>query len=125
MVLRMSLKKTKKMIQILHNPRCTKSREALHFLESEGIQPEEIRYMEHPLTAEEIKSILKKLGIPAIEWVRKNEAIFKSDYKDQNLTDDQWAEAMAKHPKLIERPVIINGDKAVIGRPAENIRKIL
>lgn len=113
------------MIQILHNPRCTKSREALQFLLSEGIQPEEIRYMEHPLTAEEIKAILKKLGIPAIEWVRKNEAIFKSDYKDQHMTDDQWVEAMAKHPKLIERPVVINGDKAVIGRPAENIRKIL
>ncbi len=113
------------MIQILHNPRCTKSREGLQFLQSEGLQPEEILYMDHPLSAEEIKTILKKLGIPAIDWVRKNEAIFKEEYKGKDLTDDQWVEAMAKHPKLMERPVIINGSIAVIGRPAENIRKVL
>jgi arsenate reductase len=121
----MFLKKTDAMIQILHNPRCTKSREGLRLLESEGIKPEEIRYMDHPLTAEEIKSILHKLGIPAIDWVRKNETIYKEVYQGKDLTDDQWAEALALHPKLIERPVVINGDKAVIGRPAESIRKIL
>lgn len=113
------------MIQILHNPRCTKSREGLLFLEAEGIQPEVIRYMDHPLTSEEIKAILRKLDIPAIEWVRKVETIYKEEYQDKDLTEDQWVEAMAKHPRLMERPVVINGDKAVIGRPAENIRKIL
>jgi arsenate reductase len=119
------LKKAKDMIQILHNPRCTKSREGLRFLEAEGIQHEEIRYMDHPLTASEIKSVLKKLGIPAIEWVRKNESVYKELYKDKDLSEDQWAEAMAQHPQLIERPVIIKDNKAVIGRPLENIRKIL
>lgn len=113
------------MIQILHNPRCSKSREGLQFLKSKGIQPEEIRYLDQPLTVGEIKAILKKLGIPAIDCVRKNEAIYKQEYADKELSDDQWAEALAKHPKLIERPVVINGNKAVIGRPAENIRMIL
>lgn len=113
------------MIQILHNPRCTKSREGLLLLESEGLQPEVIRYMDNLLTAEEITAILRKLGIPAIDWVRKNEVIYKEEYQGKDLTDDQWVEAMAKHPKLMERPVVINGDKAIIGRPAENIRKIL
>ena len=113
------------MIQILHNPRCTKSREGLKFLQDQGIQPEEIRYLDHPLTTEGIKSMLKKLGIPAIDWIRKNEAIYKEVYKHKELNDDQWAEAMAQHPKLIERPVVINSDKAVIGRPVENIKSIL
>jgi arsenate reductase (glutaredoxin) len=113
------------MIQILHNPRCTKSREGLKFLNDQGIHPEEIRYLDQQLTAQEIKSILRKLGIPAINWIRKNEPVYKALFKHKDLSEDQWVEAMAQNPKLIERPVVINGDKAVIGRPVENIKSIL
>jgi len=113
------------MIQILHNPRCSKSREGLQLLKSEGVSYEEIRYMDNALSAQEIKTIIKKLGIPAFELIRKNEAIYKDEYKNKDLNEDQWVEAMAKHPKLIERPIVINGNKAVIGRPADKIRTIL
>ena len=113
------------MIQILHNPRCSKSREGLQFLKSKDIQHEEIKYMDHPLTAQEIKAIIKKLGLPAINLVRKKETIYKQKYAGKELSDDEWAEVMAINPKLIERPVVINGDREVIGRPIENIGTIL
>jgi arsenate reductase len=114
-----------KMIQILHNPRCGKSREGMQFLQNRGIQFEEILYMEKPLTKEEIKTILKKLGIKPIDWVRKNEEIFKTRFKDIDMSDEAWIEAFMEFPKLMERPVVINGNKAIIGRPVENIAKIL
>jgi arsenate reductase len=113
------------MIQILHNPRCGKSREGMQFLQNRGIQFEEILYMEKPLTKEEIKTILKKLGIKPIDWVRKNEEIFKTRFKDIDMSDEAWIDAFMEFPKLMERPVVINGNKAIIGRPVENIAKIL
>ncbi len=113
------------MVQIIHNPRCGKSREGLLYLKERGVEIQEIHYLDKPLSKEEIKDILRKLGIKPIEWVRKNEEIYKTRYKGSNLTDEEWIEALAEFPKLIERPVIINGDKAVIGRPVENIAKII
>jgi arsenate reductase len=113
------------MIQILHNPRCSKSRSVLKFLIEKGLEVEEIRYLYQPLTTEEIRNILKKLNIKPLDWVRKNEALFKTQFKDKQLSNNQWIEILANNPRLIERPVVINGDKAVIGRPLEKVLDII
>ncbi|RZN84025.1 MAG: arsenate reductase (glutaredoxin) [Winogradskyella sp.] len=113
------------MIQILHNPRCTKSRQGLALLEDEGQAFEVIKYLDDKLTKADLTSIITKLGMSPIELVRKNEAIWKSDYKGKNLDDAQIIEAMIEHPKLIERPIVINKNKAIIGRPTEAIKTIL
>ncbi|WP_315807865.1 arsenate reductase (glutaredoxin) [Pseudomonas sp. C9-3] len=113
-------------ISLFHNPRCSKSRGALELLEERGIQPEIIRYLETPPSAAELKALLGKLGIGAHQLLRTGE----DEYKELNLAnpalgDDQLIEAMASHPKLIERPILIVGDKAVIGRPPEKVLEIL
>lgn len=108
-------------VTIIHNNRCTKSRQALQYLEDKGVELSVREYLKEELTAEELKKILKKLKISAEELIRKKEAIFKESYKGKELTEDEWIEAMITHPKLIERPIIIAGRKAVIARPTENI----
>ena len=113
------------MFKIYHNPRCRKSREGLAFLEDTGKEFEVIRYLDNPLTPAQIRELLKALAIPPMDLVRKNEAIWKSDYKGKELDDAQVVEALSKHPKLIERPIIQLGDKAVIGRPADKISELL
>ncbi len=113
------------MIQILHNPRCAKSRAGLKFLQEKGIEPEIIKYLDNPPTAKEFKEILKKMGAKPIDVLRKNEAIFKEYYKGKEFTEEEWIEIMVNNPKLIERPIVINGNKAVLGRPAEKIEEVL
>ena len=113
------------MITIYHNPRCRKSREGLTVLEASGQPFEVIKYLDDPLSKEDLEAIIAKLGIQPIDLVRKNEAIWKSDYKGKTLSDADIIEAMVKHPKLIERPIVVNDNKAVIGRPAENILEII
>lgn len=113
------------MVQIIHNPRCGKSREGMLFLKENGIEFQEILYLENPLTKIEIITILKKLGISPSDWVRKNEDIYKTHFKNRILSNEEWIDALVEFPKLMERPVVINGDKAIIGRPVENIAKIL
>ncbi len=112
-------------IKVLHNPRCSKSRCALDFLKAKDKTFEVIEYLDKPLSKEEMKAILKKLNIPAEQWVRKNEEDYKTHFKGKTLSEDEWIEAMLKFPKLIERPVVIVGDKAVIARPDERILEIL
>lgn len=113
------------MMQIYHNPRCRKSREALQLLESKNIAPEVVLYLDKAPTAEELKTILKKLGMEPMDLVRTQEAIWKSDFNGKKLSNEAIIQAMVQHPKLIERPIIINGNKAVIGRPVENILTLL
>lgn len=113
------------MIQILHNPRCRISREGLAVLEASGKDFEIVKYLDSPLTVSELTAIISKLGINPILLVRKNEAIWKSDYKSKDLSDTEIIEAMVANPKLIERPIVINKNKAVIGRPAESIQSIV
>jgi len=113
------------MIKIYHNPRCSKSRLGLALLEESGKEFEIIKYLEDELSSKTLASIISKLGIKPIDLVRKNEAIWKSDYKGKTLTDHELIEAMVKHPKLIERPIVVNRDKAVIGRPTEAILEII
>ena len=113
------------MIKILHNNRCSKSRCGLELLEKSGKPFEIVKYVEDTLSTTELKEIIKLLAIKPIDLVRKNEAIWKSKFKNKILTDDQLIDTMVKNPKLIERPIVINGDKAVIGRPAEKITEII
>ncbi len=110
---------------IWHNPRCSKSRAGLKYLEEKGIEPEVIRYLDTPPTVQELTDLLKTLGMAPRELMRTKEAIYR-ELKLKEVTDDAvLIAAMAEHPKLIERPVIIRGDKAVVARPAERIDEIL
>ncbi len=113
------------MIKILHNPRCSKSRAGVTLLEEKGVEFEIIKYLDDPLTPDELTTVIEKLGIRPLELVRKNEADYKEELADKELSDEEWILAMVENPRLIERPIVINGDKAVIGRPVEAIESIL
>ncbi len=112
-------------MKIYHNPMCSKSRQGLSILEESKIDFEIIKYLETPPSEAEISEILDLLNIPAIDLVRKNESIWKEQYSETNLSNKQIIKAMANNPKLIERPIVINDGKAVIGRPPEKIKNIL
>jgi arsenate reductase len=108
-----------------HNNRCRKSREGLEFLATKNLNPAVYEYMKNPLTKKELLKILDKLKLKAGDLLRKNETIYKENLKGKNLTENQILDWMIKEPKLIERPILINGEKAVIGRPKENFLKII
>lgn len=112
-------------MKIYHNPRCGKSREGLAILQESKLTFEIVNYLENPLSTAELTDIIKLLGIPPIDLVRKNEAIWKENYKGKILSNSEIIAAMIQNPKLIERPVVINNNKAVIGRPPELIKSIL
>lgn len=112
-------------MKIYHNPRCRKSRETLALLRENGLDPEIILYLEETPSQETLSEILAKLGIPAEKLLRKGEAIFKEKYKGKNLSEAEWIAAMVADPKLIERPIVINGNKAALGRPPEQVLDIL
>lgn len=113
------------MITIYHNPRCSKSRQGLALLEQSGKEFEIIKYLDDNISYKQLEIIISKLGIKPIDLIRKNEAIWKSDYKGKILSDDEVIKTMLAHPKLIERPIVINGNKAVVGRPPESISNII
>ncbi|MBN9284180.1 MULTISPECIES: arsenate reductase (glutaredoxin) [Flavobacterium] len=113
------------MITIYHNPRCSKSREGLCLLEDKGITFETVKYLDQPLSKEELRSIIGKLNIKPIELVRQKESLWIDNYKGKTLSDEAVIEILSEHPKLIERPIVINGDKAVIGRPTAKILDII
>ena len=112
------------MSTIYHNPRCRKSRETLQLLEANGQQPEIILYLENPPTASELQDLLDKLGIAPMDLIRKGEAIWKENYKGKTLSDKELVAAMVAHPKLIERPIVVNGNRAALGRPPEQVLAI-
>lgn len=113
------------MIKIYHNPRCRKSREGLAILENSGKEFEIIKYLDDVPTTKELKEIITLLGISPIQLIRKNEKIWKEEFKGKELSDEEIITAMANHPKLIERPIVITKNKAVIGRPPEAILEII
>ncbi|MFD1613631.1 arsenate reductase (glutaredoxin) [Gelatiniphilus marinus] len=113
------------MIKIYHNSRCSKSRCGLEILENSGKEFEIVKYLDATLSAKALKEIIALLKIKPIDLVRKNEAIWKANYKGKTLTDAEIIQAMAENPKLIERPIVVNGNKAVIGRPPELILDII
>jgi arsenate reductase len=113
------------MTTLYHNPRCSKSREALHLLEEEGETIEIVKYLDTPPTHQELKQVVELLGIKPIALIRTQEADWKQNYKDKNLTDEQIIDIMVQNPKLIERPIAIKGTHAVIGRPPKKVLDIL
>lgn len=112
-------------LKIYHNPRCRKSREGLAILENSGKEFQIIKYLEHNITEKELNEIINLLNISPIDLVRKTEKIWKENYKGKELSDKQIITAMLKYPKLIERPIVVNNKKAVIGRPSEEITNII
>ena len=112
-------------MKILHNPRCRKSREGLKILQDSGRDFTIVEYLKNPLTKEELRDLLAKLNISAIDLVRKNEKEWKENFKNVEMKEEDLLSAMAAHPKLIERPIVVSGDNAVVGRPPENIHQLL
>lgn len=112
-------------MKIYHNPRCRKSREGLQILEDSKEDFEVVLYLEKPPSGNELKSIIKKLGITPRELVRTGEADWKENFKGKDLTDDEIITAMVSYPKLIERPIVVKGNQAVVGRPPERIKELL
>lgn len=113
------------MLRIFHNPRCTKSRETLQIIEESGEMVEVVEYLKTVPSEEELMEIIEILGIKTEELVRKSESIYKEQYKGKELSSKQWVKAMVQNPKLIERPIVIKGNQAVIGRPPENVKQLL
>lgn len=115
------------MIKVYHNPRCRKSREALAYLEEKGVSLEVRHYMkdEESMTPSELEEVLDALNMDALDLVRKNEALWKEEYRDLELGEDEIILAMIENPRLMERPIILNGDKAVVARPAEKAEEVL
>lgn len=113
-------------LTLYHNPRCSKSRSALELLEGRGLTPTIIRYLETPPTAAELQDVLNKLGIAPRQLLRTGEDEYKQlNLADPDLSDEQLIEAMAAHPRLIERPILVAGDRATVGRPPEKMLEIL
>ena len=112
--------------RIYHNPRCSKSRQTLQLLQERGIEPEVIKYLETPPSEAELREILRKLGMKPRELMRRKEAEYKaSGADDPNLSDDELIALMVKHPKLIERPIVVHDGKVALGRPPEQVLEIL
>ncbi|MGY3794565.1 arsenate reductase (glutaredoxin) [Aquimarina sp. 433] len=113
------------MTTIYHNPRCSKSRQCLAILEDKKEDLEIIKYLDTPLTENKLKDIINLLNIKPIELVRTNETIWKQEFKGKEIKDDELIRIMVNHPKLIERPIVIKNNKAIIGRPPEKVLDIL
>ncbi|MFC6632302.1 arsenate reductase (glutaredoxin) [Microbulbifer taiwanensis] len=111
---------------IYHNPRCSKSRQTLQLLQGNGIEPQVVLYLETPPGKDTLADLLKKLGIGARELLRNGEDAYKElQLKDRSLSEEQLIDAMVQHPILIQRPIVVKGDKAVLGRPPENVLELI
>ena len=113
------------MTTLYHNPRCSKSREALQILQQANEPVEVVLYLKDPLSEGALKIIIQQLGVSALELIRKNETVWKQNYKGKTLTEDELITAMVNNPKLIERPIAIKNGKAVIGRPPQEVLKVI
>ncbi len=112
-------------VSIYFNSRCKKCQSVMEILKKKQIEAKVVNYLEGTVTEKELKHVIKLLGIPAEQLVRKNESVFKEKFAEKKMTEEQWIKAMLKYPILIQRPIIIKGKKAVIGRPAEQVFDIL
>ena len=110
---------------IYHNPRCSKSRNTLALLQEQGIEPDVVLYLETSPDAQEIRGLLNKLGIGAAQLVRRGEEAYKGCGLNSHSSEEELIAAMASHPKLIERPIVVSGRRAVLGRPPENVLELL
>ena len=110
---------------IYHNPRCSKSRNTLALLQQHGIEPAVIEYLKDSPSKSELKTIVRKLGFQPEQIVRKGEDTYKSKFAGKSLSADQWLDSLTRNPVLIERPIVVKGDRAVIGRPPENVLELM
>lgn len=113
------------MLTIYHNPRCAKSREALNIIENSGNMVQVVEYLKMPPSKDELRHVVEMLGIKPEELVRKNEDLYKTEFKGKSLSDEEWLDVLANNPKLIERPVVIKEKKAIIARPPEKVKELL
>ena len=116
---------SKEPIRIYYNPRCSKCRETVALVTERGYATELIEYLVTPPGKEELRSLLQKLGMKPVELVRKGEEIFKQHYAGRTLCDEEWLDALAAHPVLIERPIVVRGNKALVARPPERVLALL
>ena len=112
-------------MKIYHNPRCSKSRQTLEILIKKNADFEIVEYLKNKLSITDLEEIIAKLEINTIELVRKNESVWKEKFKGRNLNDKEIIQAMIDNPKIIERPIVVNGNKAILGRPPENVLRII
>ena len=112
-------------MKIYHNPRCTKSRQTLALLTENGVKPQVIEYLKDLLTTDDLNELIGLLGIEPLALVRKNEAVWKERFKGKELSDMELIKAMVENPKLIQRPIVVKQKKAVLGRPPENVLKLI
>jgi arsenate reductase len=111
---------------IFHNPRCSKSRQALGLLQEQGIEPEVVEYLKTPLSTQTLQNLCQKLGVNVVDMMRTKERDFKElGLGDRGVTDNELLQAMTQNPILLERPIVVCGDKAVIGRPPENVLELI
>jgi len=113
------------MLTIYHNPRCSKSRQTLALINDSSQGVAVVEYLQNPPTADELKDILQKLDLRPLDIIRKNETVFKEKYKGQDYSDQEWIDIMVKNPILIERPIVVKGKQAIIGRPPTNVKTLL
>ena len=112
-------------LRVYHNARCSKSRSACQLLEERGLAFDVIEYLKTPPSRDELAAVLAKLGMTAEALVRKGEDIYKAEFKGRSLTEAEWLDALVAHPVLIERPIVVCGERAVIGRPPEKVLELL
>tara|TARA_R110000868_G_scaffold62248_8_gene188316 strand:- start:204 stop:542 length:339 start_codon:yes stop_codon:yes gene_type:complete len=112
-------------MKIYHNPRCGKSRETLAIIREQGVEPEIVEYLKAVPSKQEMKDLLMKLNLKPSDLLRKGEAVFKEKFKGKNFEEEEWLQIMLEHPKLIERPIVVRGNKAIVGRPPEKVMELM
>jgi len=112
-------------VVIYHNALCSKSRSACEIVAAQGVAAQIVEYLKTPPTKEELRALLDKLGMKPADIVRRGENVFKEIYASLTLDDEQWLDALVAHPILIERPIVVRGERAVIGRPPEKVMELL
>ena len=112
-------------VVIYHNARCSKSRSACEIVAGRGIEARIVEYLKTPPSRDELCAVLQKLGMKASELVRRGEEEYKQHYAGRTLSEDEWLDALIAHPILIERPIVVRGDRAVVGRPPEKVLELL
>ncbi len=110
------------MIKVLHHPSCSKSRGVLEYLDENGVAFEVIDYIEEPLSVNELKALLKKLNRSVHAIIRKEEMLYTTKYADRDFSEEEWMAILAENPELIQRPILIKGPVAMVGRPLENVK---